>query len=208
MRTLEKTAKTVDAAVEMALLELGLDKENVEIEVLEEGSKGFLGLGNKDAKVKVTVKYDPVGDAKDFLNNLFKYANEDVTVAAHLDGNKLNIELSGPDMGVVIGKRGETLDAIQHLTSLAVNKGEGEFVKVSVDSENYREKRNKTLESLSRKLAAKVIRTGRNVTLEPMNSYERRVIHSTLQGEDFVTTYSVGQAPNRKVVIAYKRGEE
>ena len=208
MRTLEKTAKTVDAAVEMALAELGVEKDNAIIEVLEEGSKGFLGIGNKDAKVKVTVKYDPKGEAVDFLENLFKYANEDVTVAAHLDGNKLNIDLSGPDMGVVIGKRGETLDAIQHLTSLAVNKGEGEFVKVSVDSENYREKRNKTLESLSRKLAAKVIRTGRNVTLEPMNSYERRVIHSTLQGEEFVTTYSIGQAPNRKVVIAYKKNEE
>ena len=123
-------------------------------------------------------------------------------------GDVLKVELSGPDMGIVIGNRGETLDALQHLTSLVVNKGDGEFMKVSLDAENYREKRNEALESLAHKLAAKVMRTRRNTTLEPMNAYERRIIHSALQDHEAVTTYSVGQGINRKVVIALKRDEK
>ena len=108
-------------------------------------------------------------------------------------------------MGIVIGKRGETLDALQHLTSLVVNRGDKSFLKVSIDAENYREKRNAALESLAHKIANKVMRTGRNQTLEPMNAYERRIIHSALQDHETVTTYSVGQGVNRKVVIAFKK---
>ncbi|MBR3932572.1 MAG: protein jag [Clostridia bacterium] len=202
---IEKCAKTKEEAIELALSELGVTEADVEIEVIEEGSKGFLGIGSKDACVKVT--YNPGGEkrATDFLNKIFEITKEDVTVESKVDGEVLKINLSGPDMGIVIGKRGETLDALQHLTSLVVNRGDDSFLKVSLDAENYREKRNAALESLAQKLANKVMRTGRNQTLEPMNAYERRIIHSALQDHETVTTYSIGQGVNRKVVIAFKK---
>ena len=204
--TIEKTAKTKEEAIELALSELGITEDEAIIEVIEEGKSGFLGLGGKDAVVKVSSKEaDASGKAKDFLNKIFEITGEDVTVEAEKEGDLLSINLSGPDMGIVIGKRGETLDALQHLTSLVVNRGGGDFTKVSIDAENYREKRNDALSSLAHKLAAKVVRTRRSTTLEPMNAYERRIIHSALQDHDKVTTYSVGQGVNRKVVIALKQ---
>ena len=202
---IEKKAKTKEEAIELALAELGVSIEEVEIEVIEEGSKGFLGLGGKDAVVKVSYNPDSEKRAKDFLNKIFEITKEDVTVESEIDGEVLKINLSGPDMGIVIGKRGETLDALQHLTSLVVNRGDKSFLKVSLDAENYREKRNVALEELAGKLANKVMRTGRNQTLEPMNAYERRIIHSALQNHETVTTYSIGQGVNRKVVIALKK---
>ena len=202
---IEKKAKTKEEAIELALAELGVSIEEVEIEVIEEGSKGFLGLGGKDAVVKVSYNPDSEKRATDFLNKIFEITKEDVTVESEIDGEVLKINLSGPDMGIVIGKRGETLDALQHLTSLVVNRGDKSFLKVSLDAENYREKRNVALEELSGKLANKVMRTGRNQTLEPMNAYERRIIHSALQNHETVTTYSIGQGVNRKVVIALKK---
>ena len=203
--TIEKYAKTKEEAIELALSELGVTEADVEIEVVEEGSKGFLGIGSKDACVKVTYNPGEEKRATDFLNKIFEITNEDVTVESKVEGEVLKINLSGPDMGIVIGKRGETLDAIQHLTSLNVNNNSDDFVKVSVDTENYREKRNQTLAELSKKLAVRVAKTRKNLTLEPMNSYERRIIHATLQDDKYVTTYSVGQSPNRKVVIAYNK---
>lgn len=205
MKTIEMVGKTVDDAVNAALAELNAKKEDVDVEVLEEGSKGFLGMGSKDAKVRVSLKCTPQNKAVDFLSGLFDVWGLNVKISTELDGDVLKFELEGDDMGVVIGKRGETLDALQHLTSLNVNTGDGDFVKVSLDTEGYREKRVKTLESLAAKLASKVAKTRHNVTLEPMNSYERRIIHASLQDNEFVTTYSVGQSPNRKVVIAYNR---
>lgn len=205
MKTIEMVGKTVDDAVNAALAELNAKKEDVDVEVLEEGSKGFLGMGSKDAKVRVSLKCTPQNKAVDFLSGLFDVWGLNVKISTELDGDVLEVELEGDDMGVVIGKRGETLDALQHLTSLNVNTGDGDFVKVSLDTEGYREKRVKTLESLAAKLASKVAKTRHNVTLEPMNSYERRIIHASLQDNEFVTTYSVGQSPNRKVVIAYNR---
>lgn len=202
---IEKSAKTKEEAIELALSELGARYEEVEIEVVDEGSKGFLGIGGKDAVVKVSYNPDSEKRAKDFLNKIFEITKEDVTVESEIDGEVLRINLSGPDMGIVIGKRGETLDALQHLTSLAVNRGDKSFLKVSLDAENYREKRNVALEELAGKLANKVMRTGRNQTLEPMNAYERRIIHSALQNHETVTTYSIGQGVNRKVVIALKK---
>ena len=202
---IEKKAKTKEEAISLALAEIGADESEVEIEVVEEGSKGFLGLGGKDAVVKVTYNPDSEKRATDFLNKIFEITNEDVTVESEIDGEILKINLSGPDMGIVIGKRGETLDALQHLTSLVVNRGDKSFLKVSLDAENYREKRNVALEELAGKLANKVMRTGRNQTLEPMNAYERRIIHSALQNHETVTTYSIGQGVNRKVVIALKK---
>lgn len=205
MKTIEMVGKTVEDATNAALGELNAKIEDVEVEVLEEGSKGFLGMGSKDAKVRVTLKCTPVSKAVDFLTQLFDVWGIEVKINAELEGDVLKINLEGDDMGVVIGKRGETLDALQHLTSLNVNTGNGDFVKVSIDTEGYREKRVKTLENLAAKLASKVAKTKHNVTLEPMNSYERRIIHASLQDNEYVTTYSVGQSPNRKVVIAYNR---
>ncbi len=202
---IEKKAKTKEEAISLALAEIGVDESEVEIEIVEEGSKGFLGLGGKDAVVKVTYNPDSEKRATDFLNKIFEITNEDVTVESEIDEEILKINLSGPDMGIVIGKRGETLDALQHLTSLVVNRGDKSFLKVSLDAENYREKRNVALEELAGKLANKVMRTGRNQTLEPMNAYERRIIHSALQNHETVTTYSIGQGVNRKVVIALKK---
>lgn len=202
--TIEKSAKTKEEAIALALAELGIDESEATIEVIDEGSKGFLGLGSKDAVVKVTANPNTSKRATDFLSKLFELTGEEVNVEAKADGDTLRVNLSGPDMGIVIGKRGETLDALQHLTSLVVNRGDNEFLKVSLDAENYREKRNEALESLAHKLANKVVRTRRNTTLEPMNSYERRIIHSALQDHESVTTYSVGQGINRKVVIALK----
>ncbi|MBO5743630.1 MAG: protein jag [Clostridia bacterium] len=202
---IEKKAKTKEEAIMLALDEIGAKESEVEIEVIEEGSKGFLGIGGKEAVVKVTYNPDSEKRATDFLNKIFEITKEDVTVESEIDGEVLKINLSGPDMGIVIGKRGETLDALQHLTSLVVNRGDKSFLKVSLDAENYREKRNVALEELAGKLANKVMRTGRNQTLEPMNAYERRIIHSALQNHETVTTYSIGQGVNRKVVIALKK---
>ena len=205
MQTTEKTAKTKEEAIAAALAELNATEDEVEIETVEEGSKGFLGLGSKDAVVKVTLLPNPERRAKDFLNGIFDILGEEVDVAVQTDDDTIRVEFAGPDMGVVIGKRGETLDALQYLTSLVVNRGDSDFKKVSLDAENYREKRNAALESLAHKLAKKVTRTRRSTTLEPMNSYERRIIHSALQDDPYVTTYSVGQGVNRKVVIALKK---
>lgn len=205
MTTVEKSAKTKEEAVKLALAELGVGEDEAEIEVVEEGSRGFLGLGGKDAVVRVTFVPNPEKRARNFLTNLFEIAGEDIEINIEKTSDSLNIDLRGSDMGVIIGKRGETLDAIQHLTSLAVNRGDSSFVKVSVDTENYREKRIKTLENLAHKIASKVMRTGRNTTLEPMNSFERRIIHSALQNDEYVTTYSVGQGASRKVVVALKK---
>ena len=164
--TIEKTAKTKEEAIELALSELGATEAEVEIEVIDEGSKGFLGIGGKDAVVRVTYSPDSEKKAVDFLSRIFEITKEDVTIDSKIDGEVLRINLSGPDMGIVIGKRGETLDALQHLTSLAVNRGKKSLLKVSLDAENYREKRNKALEELALKLADKAVRTGRNQTLE------------------------------------------
>ena len=161
---IEKKAKTVEEAIELALAEIGAQKSEVEIEVVEEGSKGFLGLGGKDAVVKVTYNPDSEKRAKDFLNKIFEITKEDVTVESEIDGEILKINLSGPDMGIVIGKRGETLDAIQHLTSLYVNADNSSFIKVSIDTEGYREKRIKTLQDLAKKYAIRVAKTKRNYT--------------------------------------------
>lgn len=223
----EQRAKSVDEAVEAALKELNASKDDVDIEVIEEGSKGFLGIGAHDAVVRVTVKgaqnssKNAADDsskpksipenvdetAKEFLNGIFKAMNMEVQIDAKKTDDGVDIELSGENMGIVIGKRGDTLDSLQYLTSLVVNKGSDDYVKVSIDTENYREKRTETLLALSNRLAEKVTKTGKKFTLEPMNPYERRVIHSNLQNNENITTYSIGQEPYRKVVIAPKNAK-
>ena len=200
----EKEAKSVDEAKALALLELGIDEDEAEIEILDEGSKGFLGIGSKGARVKAVAKDKDAAIAKHFLSDVFGAMGLDVTVKAKSGAESLDVEMEGDRMGLVIGKHGDTLDALQYLTSLVVNRESDERVRVILDTENYREKRHATLLSLSARLADKVARTGKKHTLEPMNPYERRIIHSSLQGNDAVTTFSIGEEPYRKVVIAPK----
>lgn len=201
---IEKTAKSVIEAKEEALAELGLNENEVDIEVIDEGTKGFLGLGSKDAKIIVKVKEVVSYKAKAFLKEIFDGMKLDVNIETKLEGEELLVELSGDKMGIVIGKRGETLDGLQYLTTLVVNKDSETYYKVVLNTENYREKRLEALTALSEKLAEKVARTGRKYALEPMNPYERRIIHSNLQNNENVTTFSVGTDPYRKVVIAPK----
>lgn len=200
----EKTAKSVNEAKELALAELNASEDEVLFEVVEEGAKGFLGIGAKDACVSAEIKDVNAAAAKRFLSDIFAAMKLDVDIKAVSDGNTLDIELSGEDMGIVIGKHGDTLDGFQYLTSLAVNGINDDYIKVTVDAENYRSKRHDILIALADRIAQKVAKTGRKQTLEPMNPYERRIIHAHLQSEDSVTTFSVGDEPYRKVVIAPK----
>lgn len=205
LRKTEKKAKSVSEAKEAALAELGVPEDEAEIVVIDEGSKGFLGIGSKEATVSAELKNPELFAAKKFLADIFASMNLDVTINAELtEEGEISINLEGEHMGIVIGKRGDTLDSLQYLTSLVVNKESENYIKVVVDTENYREKRHNALIALSNRLAEKVARTGRRHTLEPMNPYERRIIHSNLQDNPDVTTRSVGEEPYRKVIIEPK----
>ena len=254
LKWIESTGKTEEAAVEAALAKLGLDRDDVSVEVLERAKSGFLGIGSCPAKVKVTyeapdeveeapvvsappveevvpaaapVQPEPVAEpvpaaepAADlsgdeaaerihsFLTGLLAHMGAEATPRIELDerGN-YQVELVGHNLGALIGRRGETLDAIQQLTVYAVNRGLNKRVRIHLDAEHYRAKREETLERLANKVAGKVVKYRRNVTLEPMNAYERHVIHTALQDYPDITTYSVGTEPNRRTVVAYSRGE-
>ena len=159
----------------------------------------------KEFKADKTSTVEPAADPKEFLENVFKAMDMKVNIDVEKEGNEINIELSGDDMGVLIGKRGQTLDSLQYLTSLVVNKGTSEYIRVKVDTEDYRKRRKETLENLAKNLAYKVKRTKKSVSLEPMNPYERRVIHSALQNDKYVSTHSEGEEPYRKVVITLNK---
>ncbi len=205
LRKIEKKAKSVEEAKALALAELGVGEDEVRFEVTEEGSKGFLGLGSKEATVVAELTDPEVSIAKLFLKGVLENMQLDVEITAEMnDEGDINIELEGENLGIIIGKRGDTLDSLQYLTSLVVNKESERYIKVIIDAENYREKRYNALVALSNRLAAKVARTGKRHTLEPMNPYERRIIHSNLQANEDVTTRSVGEDPYRKVVIEPK----
>lgn len=203
---IEKSAKSKEEAVELALAEFGATEDDVNVTVVEEASKGFLGLGTKDAVVSVELKDVAVFRAKKFLTEIFEGLKLEVKIDAKRTDDGIEIDLSGDSMGIVIGKRGETLDSLQYLTTLVANRGASkeQYAKVSLDTENYRQKRNEALVTLAERLADKVTRTGKRYTLEPMNPYERRIIHANLQSSETVTTFSVGEDPYRKVVIAPK----
>ena len=264
--SIEKKAKSVEEAITEALSELGISKEEAIIDVIQEPSKGFLGLGAKEAIVRVSAKNaepavdepaekndvpaeepaaqiepsaentaeeaveedneavsesapktsgggiysseSPAENAKNFISDILKAMGLEVEVSAVLEDDIVKINLEGENMGIVIGKRGDTLDSLQYLTSLVVNQNSEGYIKISIDTENYREKRSEALEALSNRLAAKVARTGKKFTLEPMNPYERRIIHSNLQDNEDVTTFSIGQEPYRKVVISPKHPKQ
>lgn len=210
MDYIEVTGKTVDDAITNALIQLETTSDKIEYEVIEKGSSGFLGLiGKQDAIIKVRKKSNLLDDTYEFLGKLFAAMN--MEVKSEIDYNEenrtMNIDFSGDEMGILIGKRGQTLDSLQYLISLVVNKESDAYIKVKVDTEDYRERRKQTLENLARNLSYKVKRTRRPVTLEPMNPYERRIIHSALQNDRYVETHSEGDEPYRKVVITLKRRE-
>ena len=208
IKTVEATGKTTDDAVAAALRSLmeinpDITEADVEVELLERARAGFLGIGSCNEKVRVTYEMKPLENAKIFLSGLL----ERIGVSGFVDGEvteegTVALNITGENMGVVIGRRGDTLDALQYITSIVVNRTEKEHVRVTVDTENYRKKREESLEALARKVAGRVLKYKKNVTLEPMNANERRVIHSTLLGLRGITTYSMGNEPNRRVVVA------
>lgn len=207
MEFMEIKAKTVDDAITEALIKLETTSDQIEYEVIEKGSTGFFGFASKPAIIKVRKVITNDNRAKEFLDNIFKVMNMNVDVVIEEDEEKgsVDIDLRGDDMGPLIGKRGQTLDALQYLTSLVVNKDSASYKRVKVDTENYRKRRKDTLENLAKNIAYKVKRTKRSVSLEPMNPYERRVIHSALQNDKYVSTHSEGEDPYRHVVVTIKR---
>ena len=204
----EISAKTVEDAVTEALIKLQTTSDKLEYEVIEAGSTGILGfIGKKPAIIKARKKFDLVDYTYDFLNDMFKAMEIEVKSDINYDAEARNMDISfeGDEMGILIGKRGQTLDSLQYIISLVVNKESEAYVRVKVDTENYRERRKETLETLAKNIAYKVKRTRRSVALEPMNPYERRIIHSALQYDKYVDTHSEGEEPYRKVVVTLKR---
>ena len=238
IKTLEKSGRTEDDAINAALKELGLDRDDVSVEIVERAKSGFLGIGASPAVVRVSyeapdekpapaaekpaekVASAPAAPAlaadepaeyaaiRAFLTGLLDRmgVKADIAIAPRENGG-INVDLSGSNMGAIIGRRGETLDAIQHLTNYVVNRGSDTHLHISVDAENYRSKREESLTKLAEKMAEKAIKYKRSMALEPMNSYERHVIHTALQNYEGVTTSSTGVEPNRRVVVSYVRGD-
>jgi len=218
LKTIEVSGKTEDEAIQSALEQLGMSRDDVSIEIVERAKSGFLGLGGAKAVVRVTYEADErdepgeiVSDdasktelVDSFLKGLLVRMEFDAVPEITETDNGISVVLTGESPGLLIGRRGETLDAIQHLTNYVVNRSGGR-VRVSVDAENYRLRRDEALVRLAEKTAAKTVKYRRNMTLEPMSSYERHVIHTALQEFDGVTTYSVGNEPNRRVVVSCER---
>ena len=204
----EISAKTVDEAITKALIELETTSEKLDYVVVDEGSSGILGLfGAKPAVIRARKKETVEDIAREFLDQVFSAMNLPVEMDINMDEEEscLEINLKGEDMGILIGKRGQTLDSLQYLVSLVVNKEREDYLRVKLDTENYRERRKATLENLAKNIAYKVKRTKRPVSLEPMNPYERRVIHSALQSDRYVMTKSEGEDPFRHVVVFLKK---
>lgn len=251
MNEITVSAKTLDDAITEALIQLGATSDQVEYDIIEKGSTGFLGIGSKQAVIKAWKKVETpeveeikeeikqeiekeltieeevveehlvkeqkehkLGEVKNttvlaceaFLQDVLKTMGMEVEIVSHIDEEgALNIEMKGENMGILIGKRGQTLDSLQYLTNRVANKSQEEYVRVKLDTENYRQRRKETLENLAKNIAYKVKRTKKQISLEPMNPYERRVIHSALQGDKYVSTHSEGEEPYRRVVITLAR---
>lgn len=205
MKTVESSGKTIDEAILMAVAQLGVQRDNLDIEILEEPVKGLFGLiGAKDAKISASIK-ETMGDrAKAFLVDLLNHMGVEAVVEVSESREQIDMELKGRGMGLLIGHRGETLNALQYLTSLVVNKEGKEYKRIALDTENYRQKREETLKRLARRLGYKVSKTRKRISLEPMNPFERRIIHAALQNNSNVRTYSEGEEPYRRVVITVR----
>ncbi|ADL08990.1 RNA-binding cell elongation regulator Jag/EloR [Thermosediminibacter oceani] len=205
MKTVEKQGRTVDEALELALKELNAKKDEVEVEVLEEGSRGLFGLLSRMARVRVTLKEKPEEKALEFLKGLMKILKLDpVMNLVHEEDGMCRIEIKGNNMGILIGKHGTTLNALQYLTGLVANKNDTGYKRIILDVEGYREKREKTLKELALKIARRVKETKKSIALEPMPPNERKIIHNALQGDDWVKTHSEGEEPYRRVIISPK----
>lgn len=205
MKEVTATGKTIDSAIETALSQLGVSRDDVEIEIIENPAKGVLGIfGQKDAKILVKVKESPEITMAEFVETILTKMGIEAKVAATIDGSRITLDVSGPDMGIVIGRRGETLDALQQIAQLYVNRIYEEYYKICIDTENYRAKREEALIILAKGLAKKVLKTRKEVVLEPMKAYERRVIHTTLQDYNRISTHSIGEEPNRRLVVSYR----
>ena len=207
MEFIEVSAKTVDEALTEASISLGIPSSEIEYEVIEKGSTGFLGIGSKNAVIKACKKFSVEESVKEFLKSVFHAMDlaVEIIVKVNEEDKLIEVDLKGDDMGILIGKRGQTLDSLQYLTNLAINKHSENYYKVKVDTEDYRKRRKDTLENLAKNIAYKVKRTKRAVELEPMNPFERRVIHSALQNDRYVTTHSEGDEPYRHVVVTLKK---
>ena len=207
MEFIEISAKNVDDAITQATVQLGITSDQLEYEVLDKGSTGFLGIGSKNAVIKARKKFSIDDNVVEFLSSIFDAMKMEVEilVAVNEEEHIIEVELKGDDMGILIGKRGQTLDSLQYLTNLAINKHSDEYYKVKIDTEDYRKRRKETLENLAKNIAYKVKRTKRPVSLEPMNPFERRIIHSALQNDRYVTTHSEGDEPYRHVVVTLKK---
>ena len=207
MEFIEISAKNVDDAITPATVQLGITSDQLEYEVLDKGSTGFLGIGSKNAVIKARKKFSIDENVVEFLSSIFDAMKMEVEilVAVNEEEHIIEVELKGDDMGILIGKRGQTLDSLQYLTNLAINKHSDEYYKVKIDTEDYRKRRKETLENLAKNIAYKVKRTKRPVSLEPMNPFERRIIHSALQNDRYVTTHSEGDEPYRHVVVTLKK---
>lgn len=202
------SAKTVDEAITKALIELETTSDKLEYEIVDKGSNGILGIiGSKPAVIRAKKKETVEDKAREFLSDVFSAMDLTVNLEVVFDEEEreLSINMSGADMGILIGKRGQTLDSLQYLVSLVVNRESTDYIRVKLDTENYRERRKETLETLAKNIAYKVKRTRRPVSLEPMNPYERRIIHSSLQNDKYVLTRSEGEEPFRHVVISLKK---
>ncbi|OPX88300.1 MAG: hypothetical protein A4E53_02082 [Pelotomaculum sp. PtaB.Bin104] len=206
MKVIEKTGRTVDEAVISALENMGVSRENVDVEILEEPSKGIFGLfGVKPARVKVILKERLSDRAVKLLNRIFERMGVQVEMNLEEKNDALYINMKGDDLGILIGRRGETMDALQFLVNLSVNKNQEVRRRVIIDVEGYRHRREETLQKLAAKLANKARQRGRSVVLEPMSSQERKIIHTALQGRDDIYTFSEGDEPYRKIIISPKK---
>ncbi|SEC30903.1 RNA-binding cell elongation regulator Jag/EloR [Paenibacillus sp. GP183] len=205
MKKIVVTGKTIEDAVKAGLHQWEVSEDRVKIKVLEQPSKGFLGLfGIKEAKVELEWIPDALEEAVHFLQDIFKTMNLTITTDLQKDKEGAILNMTGPELGILIGKRGQTLDALQYLVNIVANRFSSSHLRIILDAENFRERRKNTLEELASRLASRVIKTKKEVILEPMNALERKIIHTELQDHPVVKTYSKGEEPNRRVVIALK----
>jgi len=210
LKSIEMSGRTEEEAIEAALNQLGLTRDDVSVEIIEQAKSGFLGLKSTPAVVKILydVKENRVEKVERFLTGLLERMDIEANIEVTDNEDAISVILTGNEPGALIGRRGETLDAIQHLTNYVVNRGVSGRVRINLDAENYRQRRNETLESLAVRTAGKVMKYRRNMTLDPMNAYERHIIHSALQDHENISTYSVGSEPNRRIVVVYGRNSE
>jgi len=210
LKSIEVQGRTEEEAIELALEQLGMSRDDVSVEIVEQARTGFLGLKNTPAIVKVEyeAKEERTELVQTFLTGLFEHMDVDVNMDLTENDSSISVVLTSKDPGALIGRRGETLDSIQSLTNYVINRGVANRIRVNLDAENYRQRRNETLENLASRTAGKVVKYRRNMTLDPMNAFERHIIHASLQENELVSTFSVGSEPNRRVVVAYGSGKE